>query len=72
MQEFVFTVTYDRDSDSITDVFVESPEVVMASLSCTVTDGDRRRAIEWSPRRTRTRSRASVFVQYGGHSGDGR
>jgi len=34
----VFTATYDRDCDPIANVFIESPEVVMASLSCTVTD----------------------------------
>lgn len=38
MQEFVFTVTYDRGSDPITDVFIDHPEVVMTSLSCTVTE----------------------------------
>lgn len=37
MQEFVFTVTYDRGSDSIADVFIEYPEVVLTTLSCSVT-----------------------------------
>lgn len=38
MQEFVFTVTYDRGSDPIADVFINYPEVVMTSLSCSVTE----------------------------------
>lgn len=37
MQEFVFTVSYDRGSDPIADIFIEHPEVVMTSLSCSVT-----------------------------------
>lgn len=37
MQEFVFTVTYDRGSDPIADVFIDYPNVVMTSLSCSVT-----------------------------------
>lgn len=38
MQEFVFTVTYDEESDPIADVFIDYPDVVMTSLSCSVTN----------------------------------
>lgn len=38
MQEFVFTVIYGRGSDPIADVFIDYPEVVMTSLSCSVTE----------------------------------
>jgi len=37
MQEFVFTVTYDRGSDPIADVLIEYPDVVMTLLDCSVT-----------------------------------
>lgn len=37
MQEFVFTVTYDEGSDPIADVFIEYPDVLMTTLSCSVT-----------------------------------
>jgi len=38
MQEFVFTVTYDRGSDPIADVLIEYPDVVMTLLDCSVTE----------------------------------
>lgn len=38
MQEFVFTVTYDQESDPIADIFIENQDVVMTSLSCSVTN----------------------------------
>jgi predicted DNA binding protein len=37
MQEFVFTVTYDRGSDPIADVLIDYPDVVMTLLDCSVT-----------------------------------
>jgi len=39
MQEFVFTVTYDRGADRVADGFIEYPDVMMTSLSCTVASG---------------------------------
>jgi hypothetical protein len=38
MQEFVFTVTYDRGSDPIADVLMDYPDVVMTLLDCSVTE----------------------------------
>jgi len=38
MQEFVFTVTYDRGSDPIADVLIAYPDVVMTLLDCSVTE----------------------------------
>lgn len=38
MQEFVFTVTYDRGSDPIADVLIDYPDVVMTLVNCSVTE----------------------------------
>lgn len=39
MQEFVFTVTYDRGSDPVADVFIDHPKVALTTLSCSVANG---------------------------------
>lgn len=38
MQEFVFTVTYEKGSDPISDVLIDYPDVVMTLLNCSVTE----------------------------------
>ncbi|MDS0258125.1 helix-turn-helix domain-containing protein [Haloarcula sp. S1CR25-12] len=38
MQEFVFTVTYDKGSDPIADVLIAYPDIVMTLLDCSVTE----------------------------------
>jgi hypothetical protein len=37
VREFVFTVTYDRGADPIADIFIDYPDVISKSLTCTVT-----------------------------------
>lgn len=37
MREIVFTLTYDEGADRVADVFLEYPDLVASSLTCTVT-----------------------------------